>query len=135
MVAQPGAQVLIKIHNGTALETVGGMRSKSISFNQETVDVSDSDSAGKWRELGAQMGFRTASLSGSGLFKDTASEEVVRSKFFSNENVQMSFTIPSFGTVEGLFQVSSLEYGGEHNAEVTFSATFESAGELTFTSI
>jgi TP901-1 family phage major tail protein len=40
--------------------------------------------------------------------------------------------IPSFGTVRGPFQITSLEFAGEHNGEVTYDVALESAGELTF---
>jgi TP901-1 family phage major tail protein len=42
--------------------------------------------------------------------------------------------VPDFGTIEGLFQISALEFAGEHNGEVTFDLSLESAGALTFTS-
>lgn len=135
MAAQKGRQILIKVDSdgsGTFL-AIGGMRSKSISFNSETVDVTDSDSANQWRELLEGAGIKSASISGSGVFKDSASEEDVRGYFFSGAIEEYQFIIPDFGTVEGLFQVSSLEYAGEYNAEATFSMQFESAGELTWT--
>jgi predicted secreted protein len=34
-----------------------------------------------------------------------------------------------------LFQIASLEYRGEHAAEVTFEMALESAGELAFTAL
>jgi TP901-1 family phage major tail protein len=40
---------------------------------------------------------------------------------------------PDFGTVAGAFQVTSLEFAGEHDGEVTTELALESAGELTFT--
>jgi TP901-1 family phage major tail protein len=43
--------------------------------------------------------------------------------------------IPDFGTIEGLFQVSALDYRGEHQGEVTFDITLDSAGALSFTAI
>lgn len=135
MAAQPGRDILIKVDSdgaGTFL-TVGGMRSKSISFNSETVDVTCSESLGRWRQLLAGAGVRSATITGSGVFKDTASEEDVRGYFFSGTHEDYQFIIPDFGTVEGVFEVSSLDYAGEHNGEVTYSMTFESAGELTWT--
>jgi TP901-1 family phage major tail protein len=35
--------------------------------------------------------------------------------------------------VQGPFQITSLEIAGEHNGEVTYDMSLESAGELTFT--
>ena len=44
----------------------------------------------------------------------------------------ITLIVPDFGTIEGLFQISSLEFSGEHNGEVTFDLSLESAGALTF---
>ncbi|CAO4148658.1 phage tail tube protein [Methylorubrum aminovorans] len=41
--------------------------------------------------------------------------------------------VPDFGTIEGLFQITSLEYRGEHAGEVTFDIALDSAGPLSFT--
>ena len=135
MAAQKGSDILIKVDSdgiGTFV-TVGGMRSKSISFNAETVDVSDSDSTNKWRELLAGAGLKSATITGSGVFKDSAGEEDVRGYFFSQTIVDYQFIVPDFGTIEGAMQTSSIDYAGEHNGEATYSMTFESAGELTWT--
>jgi TP901-1 family phage major tail protein len=40
--------------------------------------------------------------------------------------------VPDLGTVEGPFQIATLEYGGQHDGEVTFDLSLESAGALTF---
>lgn len=135
MAAQKGSDILIKVDStgGGVFVTIGGMRSKSISFNAETVDVSDSDSVNKWRELLEGAGLKNATITGSGVFKDSAGEEDVRGYFFSQSIEDYQFIVPDFGTVEGLFQVTSLDYAGEHNGEATFSMTFESGGELTWT--
>ncbi len=136
MAAQKGRDVLVKVDSdgaGTFL-TVGGGRSKSISLNSETVDVTDSDSTNQWRELLANAGIRTATITLSGIFKDSASEEDVRGYFFSGAIEDYQFIIPDFGTVEGAFQVTALDYAGEHNGEATYSMTFESGGALTWTS-
>lgn len=135
MAAQKGSDILIKVDSNGAgsFVTIGGMRSKSISFNAETVDVSDSDSVNKWRELLEGAGLKSATITGSGVFKDSAGEEDVRGYFFTQAIEDYQFIVPDFGTVEGLFQVTSLDYAGEHNGEATFSMTFESAGELTWT--
>lgn len=134
MVAQKGKDLLLKI-DGDGLGnyvTVAGLRSRRIAFNSETVDVTDSESAGRWRELLAGSGVQRASLSGSGIFKDQASDATIRARFFAGEVVNWQVIVPSFGTVQGPFQIASLEYGGNHDAEVTFEMSLESAGALSF---
>ena len=40
--------------------------------------------------------------------------------------------IPDFGTVEGPFQITALDYAGEHDGEATYEVTLVSAGQLAF---
>jgi len=40
--------------------------------------------------------------------------------------------LPDFGTITGPFQIVALEYGGNHDAEVTFEIALESAGLISF---
>ncbi|MGB0412249.1 MAG: phage major tail protein, TP901-1 family, partial [Pikeienuella sp.] len=74
MGAQKGKDLLIKVDAGGGFETVAGVRATRISLNAASVDVTTADSAGRWRELLAGAGVRSASVSGSGIFKDAASD-------------------------------------------------------------
>ena len=68
MAAQKGKDLLVKLADGASLVTVAGLRARQIAFNAETVDVTDSESTGRWRELLAGAGMRRAALAGSGVF-------------------------------------------------------------------
>ena len=92
-------------------------------------------SVGRWRELLAGAGVRRAALTGAGVFKDAASDALMRQVFFDGEIRTYQVIVPDFGRIEGPFQVTSLEYRGEHDGEVTFEMGFESAGALSFTAI
>jgi TP901-1 family phage major tail protein len=135
MVAQKGKDLLLKIDlDGLGnYVTVAGLRSRRLAFNSETVDVTDADSAGRWRELLAGCGVQRASASGSGIFKDAQSDAAIRSRFFAAEIVNWQLAIPGFGTVQGPFQITALEYAGNHDGEVTFEIGLESAGAVSFT--
>lgn len=134
MVAQKGKDLLLKLDTNGASNfvTVAGMRSKRIAFNSETVDVTDADSAGRWRELLAGSGVQRASVNGSGIFKDAASDAEIRSRFFAGTIAAWQLIVPDFGTVEGPFQITALEYSGNHDGEVTFEMALESAGAINF---
>jgi TP901-1 family phage major tail protein len=133
MSAQKGKDLLIKIADGSGYTTVAGLRTRRLAFNAETVDITHAESANRWRELLDGAGVKRASVSGRGLFKDAASDELVRGTFFDGAVKDYQVVIPDFGTVAGAFQITSLEFAGEHNGEVTFDLSLESAGELTFT--
>lgn len=132
MVAQKGRDLLLKIDSGSGFSTVAGLRSKRLSFNAALVDVTDAESAGRWRELLGGAGVQRAALSGSGIFKDQASDALVRSLFFAGTIANWQIVIPDFGTVAGAFQIAALEYSGAHDGEVLFEIGLESAGALTF---
>lgn len=134
MVAQKGKDLLLKIDSDGhgAFVTVAGMRSKRIAFNSETVDITDADSAGRWRELLAGSGVQRAAISGAGIFKDAASDALIRARFFAGEIVGWQLAVPDFGVVSGPFQITSLEYTGAHDGEVAFEMALESAGAVAF---
>lgn len=133
MAAQKGKDLLIKIDNGAGFTTVAGLRTRRLSFNAETVDITHSESANRWRELLDGAGVKRASVSGRGLFKDASSDELIRATFFAGSVKNFQIVIPDFGTIAGAFQMTALEFAGEHNGEVTFDMSLESAGELIFT--
>jgi len=103
MVAQKGKDLLLKLDTtgSGGFVTVAGLRSKRLAFNAETVDVTDAESAGRWRELLAGSGVQRASVSGAGIFKDAASDAAIRTRFFGAEIAAWQFVIPDFGTVKG----------------------------------
>jgi TP901-1 family phage major tail protein len=137
MAAQKGSALLLKIGNAGSPETfttIGGLRSTSITMNDEAVDVTNKDSSAV-RALLANGGVQSTSVSGSGVFTDAASEETLRGKFGAATFSNFQILVPDFGTYTGAFMVSSLEYSGEYNGEVTYSVTLESSGAITFATV
>ncbi len=137
MGAQNGKDLLVKVDmNGTGLfETIAGLRATRISFNAESVDVTSLESQGGWRELLSGAGVKSASISGSGVFRDEGTDERARQLFFDSETPAFQVIIPDFGIVEGPFQVTGIEYAGSHNGEATYEMSMASAGALSFTAL
>ncbi len=135
MAAQKGKDLLVKIADGAGFTTVAGLRTRRLAFNAETVDITHAESANRWRELLDGAGVKRASVSGRGLFKDAASDALMRQTFFDGAVVNYQIVIPAFGAVQAPFQIVNLEFAGEHNGEVTYDLALESAGEMTFTAL
>jgi len=137
MAVQSGKDLLIKVDltgDGTFV-TIAGLRASRISFNAERVDVTSLESPGGWRELLAGAGVRSAEISGSGVFRDANTDERARQIFFDGEVPLFQVIIPSFGVIEGAFQITAIEYAGSHNGEATYELSLASAGQLSFTAI
>ena len=130
MAAQKGKDLLLKLDETSSgsFVTVAGLRATRLSFNSDTVDVTTAESVGNWRELLAGAGLRTAAASGSGIFKDAASDAALRRVFFNGTIPPFEIVIPDFGVLSGPFQLASLEYSGQHDGEAAFEISLISAG-------
>ena len=141
MAAQKGSAFLLKDNSTGTGVTLGGMRSTSMSINGETVDVTTKESgtfdatAGNdiGRVLGGNMGIRSMSLSASGVFTDSASENTTRTTAFSGDAVNYDLVFADTSTAKGAFIITSYERAGEYNGEETYSLTLESSGTITYT--
>ena len=137
MSAQSGKDLLVKVDmdgNGV-FETMAGLRATRLSFNAEQVDVTSLESSGGWRELLAGGGVKSASISGSGVFRDAATDARARQIFFDGATPGFQVVIPDFGIVEGNFQITGIEYAGSHDGEATYEVSLASAGALVFSAI
>ena len=137
MAAQNGKDLLVKIDmtGAGSFVAAAGLRATRISFNTESVDVTSLESQGGWRELLAGAGVKSATISGSGVFKDATTDERARQIFFDGQTPNFQVIIPGFGTVQGAFQITSLEYAGSHNGEATYEMSMASAGALSFVAV
>ncbi|CCB65601.1 phage major tail protein, TP901-1 family [Hyphomicrobium sp. MC1] len=135
MTAQKGKDLLLKVDTAGAdvFTTVAGLRARALSISAETVEITNTESAGQWRELLSGAGVKSARITGSGVFKDAASDATIRDYAFNGTVRDWQVIVPDFGTIAGAFQITSLEFSGRHDAELTFDLTLESAGELSFT--
>ena len=135
MAIQRGKDLLLKLDEAATgvFVTVAGLRSRRLDFSADTVDVTTADSPDRWRELLSGAGVRRARVSGTGIFRDQASDASVRGVFFAGTIRPWQIVLPDFGVVEGPFLVAALEFAGDHDGEMTFDLTLESAGALTFT--
>ena len=133
MAAQRGKDILLKIEGAPGVfTTVAGLRARTLSLNARSVDATDGDSAGRWRELLEGAGVKSAAVAGQGIFRDAASDALIREAFFDQSLRTWRLIVPDFGTLQGPFLVAALEYAGEHEGEATFAISLASAGEVTF---
>jgi TP901-1 family phage major tail protein len=134
MAAQKGKDLLIRLGDGAGgFATVAGLRTRQLALNAEAVDVTNADSAGRWRELLAGAGVRRAAISGSGVFRDATSDAWLRTLFFDGTIADVQVVVPDFGTLQGPFQITAIDYRGDHAGEVTFDMALESGGAIAFT--
>jgi TP901-1 family phage major tail protein len=139
MAKQKGRLMLIKIGDGAATEaftTLCGLRSKTLTINNAEVDVTSADCADPGGPLWTEVmeGVKRVAVSGNGYFKDDANEATLVTLAMSASPIgTFQVIIPAFGTFQGEFIVSSVEFGGEQEDGVTYSLSLSSSGEVAFT--
>lgn len=126
MAANVGRQLVIK-RGGS---TVAGVRTKSVTINNEAIDVTTDDDTG-YRTLLEEPGQKQIDLSVEGLTKD---DNLLQSAADGTTLIE-AYTIefPSGATITGDFRFNNLELGAEYNAAITFTAEIQSTGSYTFT--
>ena len=140
MAAQKGSAFLLKENSTGTPATVGGLRSTSMTINNEMVDISSKDSnpfisgaKNKARDLLEGAGISSMTITASGVFTDSSTENLVRGFALDQTIKGYVLVFPDGSTLAGNFLVTSYERGGEFNGEETYSLTLESSNALTYT--
>ena len=138
MAKQKGRLMLVKIGDGETVEAftpLCGLRSKTMTINNSEIDVTTADCTTPGGPLWTEIldGAKRVSVSGNGYFKDETAEATLNTLALSGDPVaNFQIVVPDFGTFDGAFHVSSLEFGGEQEDGVTYSMTLASSGAITF---
>ena len=140
MPAGKGSSFLLKDNSTGTPATIGGLRSTSMTINGEAVDITTKDSNAfissgndKARDLLQGGGVRSMTISASGVFTDSSTENILRGFAFDGA-IQSYYLIFSDGSkISGAFLITSYERAGEFNGEETYSVTLESSNTITYT--
>lgn len=110
---------------------VGGLRSSSLSFAAEGIDVTNIDTA-QWRKFLDGAGIRSVSLTGSGILEDEAPIDDIRTALMNQTLTGFRLTEVN-GVWTGDFKITSFELSGEYNGAQQYSLSLESSGAIAFT--
>jgi len=129
-----GKDFLIQLYDGSSTyNTIGAMRTTSMSLNKENVDVTTKDDA-PWRALLDGCGIKSMSVSGGGVFSDDEFVEDLIQAFMSSTTIKTFKLVSGAGDeFDGDFEITTISRAGEYNAEETFDFTLESSGTITYT--
>ena len=140
MAAGKGSSFLLKDNSTGTPATIGGLRSTSMTINGEAVDITTKDSNAfissgndKARDLLQGGGVRSMTLSASGVFTDSSTENLVRGFAFDGAIQNYDLVFSDGSKIAGAFLITSYERAGEFNGEETYSVTLESSGTITYT--
>jgi TP901-1 family phage major tail protein len=112
MAAGKGSSFLLKENSTGTPATVGGLRSTSMSINGEMVDITDKDAGAfissgndKARVLLQGGGVRSMTLSASGVFTDSSTENLVRGFAFDGAIQNYDLVFSDGSKIAGAFLI------------------------------
>ncbi|MBN9517456.1 phage major tail protein, TP901-1 family [bacterium] len=132
MAATRGRLMLIKVGSAASGTLLGGLKTTGFKMNTQPVDISTKDTNG-WRELLEDGSLKSVTISGNGIFKDSATDEAIRAAVFSGSISTFTLVFPNGDTIEGQFLVTNYERTGGHEGPEEYTLALESSGEPTFT--
>jgi TP901-1 family phage major tail protein len=130
-----GGTAIIPDDNVTALEcdvykSLGGIRSKSLAFQAEGIDITNQESD-EWKTMLNGAGIRSGTISGGGVYNNNEMFQLIEDKFFANELTCLMFIdVKTYRIYAGCFKITSLEASGDYDAEGQFSISAESSGPI-----
>ena len=140
MPAGKGSSFLLKDNSTGTPATIGGLRSTSMTINGEAVDITSKDSNAfissgndKARDLLQGGGVRSMTISASGVFTDSSTENILRGFAFDGAIQSYDLIFSDGSKISGAFLITSYERAGEFNGEETYSVTLESSNTITYT--
>ena len=140
MPAGKGSSFLLKDNSTGTPATIGGLRSTSMTINGEAVDITSKDSNAfissgndKARDLLQGGGVRSMTISASGVFTDSSTENILRGFAFDGAIQNYDLVFSDGSKISGAFLITSYERAGEFNGEETYSVTLESSNTITYT--
>lgn len=132
MSAQAGKDFLLESDDGAGTYTVlGGLRSSSISLNGEAIDVTD-QSSGQWQTLLSGAGILKASISGSGIFNNSANEQLALTRMLAQTIANYKIVDGTGKAFAGAWKITKLERKGGYKDAQEYSMTLESSGAVTY---
>lgn len=130
--ALPLAGRKVKVYRGNPSTGTAfvGVTSKTISINNEAIDITNDDDDG-FRTLLEDPAVRSMDISAEGVLKADGpiSDAISANSLLEGYTIE----IEGVGEVSGDFYVSGLELTAPTNEAVRYSTTFMSSGQFTYT--
>lgn len=133
MAKQKGSDFLLKcdLAGNATFVTIAGIQNGRIRMGRDLTDVTNQGSTSKHREGLEGASIYQQSVSGDGVLDSGATLTALEALMRAGTIREWQVIVPGVGTYEGLYAITSLEFSGAHQREVTMTIALESAGVIT----
>jgi predicted secreted protein len=126
------ATMQVSSNGGSTFTTIGGVRTKNATVNNNPVDITNDGSNG-FQELLADGGTQSVEISVDGVFVDDAAFTTLQTTADDRTLIWYKLSFGGAGVITSKFAVRSFQLTGAHDGAQTFSATLSSSGTITIT--
>ena len=123
-----GRQMTIALGTGASPVTITGVRTKSVSINNEVIDITNDDDAG-WRDLLAVPGTKSIDIEVEGVWVDSDVRDAILSASDISDTVTITWETGQ--TLSGTGILANYAETGAHNDAKTYTLTIQSAGAFS----
>lgn len=137
MTALDARSLTLKIGDGADPETfteLGGLQNHRITLRNDAANYHHANIAHSWNKSFGQTGRQQMTLSGQGMFTNSATEEALRAQAFSNTTQNFQIELGNGDLIQGTFVISNYERYASMEGAIEYQLSLQSAGEVTFTS-
>lgn len=127
-----GLDLLLKIDTGgSTFVTMGGLQTKSYTFSNEEIDVTNHDSS-QWKTLLDGAGIKSMAISGNGIHNGAAATlDLAEDNCIAGTLTPFQIVDADSGrTYEASFKIVSFERGADHNGAQTYTMSLSSSGPV-----
>ena len=124
-----GRTLVIK-KGGTKLAAI---RTKTVAWNGEPVDVTTDDDSGFRTLLSNAIGQEQIDLSGDGVAIDSILRDIAFDPALGKQLTDITIEFPDGEIISGNFQFVSFEEVGPYQEAMTFTYSMQSSGQWTYT--
>lgn len=129
----PGRDVGVYDASSSPSVLIAGCQSKTITINNEPIDITSDDDSG-YRTLLGTAGVRSVDISLEGVTKDAT---LIAAASAASPTLLKSYeiVIDGVGTLAGSFYAVNVELGAPTGDATTFSMSLQSSGTFTWTAV
>lgn len=131
-----GKDMLLKVNFGlgAGFQTLGGIVTRRITFNDTSIDVTNQDSERGWSEMLGGVAPKSARFGGDGHFKSSPVTTQFIQAYMNQQGWGLLWQciIPGLGTMEGPFTIGTLEFSGTESDTLKIAIELASSGPIAF---
>ena len=131
MAKSVGRNLVVK-KGGTKLAAI---RTKTVAWNGEAIDVTTDDDLGFRTLLGNAIGQEQIDLSGDGVMLDSILRDIALDPAIGKQLTDITIEFPDGEIISGNFNLVSFEETGPYNEAMTFTYSLQSSGAWVYTPV